>query len=154
MERRLLTMLELDFDDSVARGLHRYVRLVTSSVGLRGDCSYVQVDEVAHAYVALDGSLPSFPDDDVALLWDEANGWAAAVEQRSDREPRVVARFPGDVLPTPEAVAVWVRRLFQQHHTVESTEPRPRTDDVRARLVAYADPTAEPRHHLVRTWQR
>lgn len=150
-------MLELDFDDSVTRGLHRYVQLVTRAVGLRGDCSYVQVDEVAHAYVALDGSLPPFPDHDVALLWDEAHGWSAAVEQRSDREPRVVARLPGDVLPPPEAVAVWVRRLFRQHHTVESTEPNPRAGDVRQRLAAYADPTAEPRHHLVHTtptWQR
>ena len=153
-------MLELDFDDSVARGLHRYVQLVTWSVGLRGECSYVQADEVAHAYVALDGSLPSFPDHDVALLWDETHGWSAAVEQRSDGEPQVVARLAGDVLPPPEAVAAWVQRLFRQHRTVESAQPDtspPQAGDVRQRLRAYADPTVEPRYRLLHTtpmWQR
>ncbi|MGV9301451.1 DUF6292 family protein, partial [Amycolatopsis sp. NPDC003676] len=31
------------------------------------------------AYVALDGHLPAYPGRDVALLWDEIHGWAAAV---------------------------------------------------------------------------
>lgn len=141
-------MLELDFDDTVARGLQRYVRLVTWAVGLHGECSYVQVDEVAHAYVALDGSLPSFPDHDVALLWDEAHGWSAAVEQRSGGDPQVVARLAGNVLPAPEAVAAWVRRLFRHDDTVESIEhPPTRTGDLRQRLAAYASPF-EPRHRL------
>jgi uncharacterized protein DUF6292 len=107
-------MVELDFDDTVTRGLHRYVRLVSHSVGLRGEGSYVQADEVAHAYIALDGSLPSFPDHDVALLWDEATGWSAAVERHSGGELTVVARLAGDVRPPPETVAEWVRGLFQQ----------------------------------------
>lgn len=120
-------MLELDFDDSVTRSLRRYVRLVTRSVGLRGECSYVQADEVAHAYVALDGSLPSFPGHDVALLWDETHGWSAAVEQRSGGEPRVVARLDGDVAPPPEAVAAWVRSLYtgSAAHTVPLHGHRP-----------------------------
>jgi hypothetical protein len=145
-------MLELDFDDTLARGLQRYVRLVTWSVGLRGECSYVQVDDVAHAYIALDGTLPSFPDHDVALLWDEAHGWSAAVEHRSGGEPRVVARLAGNVLPSPEAVAAWVRRLFRQEHLVESLEhPPTRSGDLRERLAAYAGPMMEPRHRLAYT---
>lgn len=147
-------MLELDFDDSVARGLRRYVQLVSRSVGLRGECSYTQADEVAHAYIALDGSLPSFPDHDVALLWDEAHGWSAAVEHRSGGDPQVVARLAGDVLPAPEAVATWVRSLFRQHRTVEGADPkaqhpRPRTGDLQQRLAAYT--VAESGHRLAHT---
>lgn len=134
-------MLELDFDDTAARGLRRYVQLVSRSVGLRGEGSYTQADEVAHAYIALDGSLPSFPDHDVALLWDETHGWSAAVEQRSGGEPRVVARLAGDVLPAPETVATWARSLFRQHRTTESPtpqRPRPRGGDLQQRLHEFA----------------
>lgn len=132
-------MVELDFDDSVARGLRGYVRLVTRSVGLRGECSYVQTDEVAHAYVAIDGALPLFPGQDVALLWDEKSGWAAAVEHRNGSEPQVVARLGGDVLPSPEAVAEWARGLFHQHRAGPGT-PRPtqRGGDLQERLASYA----------------
>jgi hypothetical protein len=142
-------MLELDFDDSVARDLRRYVQLVTRSVGLHGECSYIQAEEVAHAYVALDGSLPSFPCRDVALLWDEIHGWSAAVEHRSGGEPQVVARLEGDVLPPPEAVAAWTQSLFQQHQAVERREPgtphlKSRIGDLQERLATFTDPTGAP----------
>lgn len=133
-------MLELDFDDTVARGLRRYVQLVSRSVGLRGEGSYTQADEVAHAYIALDGTLPSFPDHDVALLWDETHGWSAAVEPRGGGEPQVVARLTGDVLPAPDAVATWARGLFRHHRTVETPapDPRPRGGDLQARLHEFS----------------
>jgi Family of unknown function (DUF6292) len=132
-------MLELDFDDSVARGLHGYVRSVTRSVGLRGECSYIQTDDIAHAYVAIDGSLPSYPNHDVALLWDETHGWAAAIENHSGREPQIVARLAGDVLPSPETVGAWARNLFRQDRTVENAAPPPRkrTGDILRRLATY-----------------
>lgn len=107
-------MIELDFDDSAVRGLDTYVRQVRLALGLRGDSSFIQPDTPLSAYIALDGRLPEYPDHDVALLWDEHAGWSAAVEGDSTDEPLPVANLGADLLPAPEAVAEWVRGLFEQ----------------------------------------
>jgi hypothetical protein len=107
--------LELDFDDTAHREVHEYVQRVTRALGLRGESSYVQTDEVASAYIALDGRLPSHPDRDVALLWDERDGWAAAVEEHSGDPLRAIAHLGDEVRPAPGAVARAVRDLFQDN---------------------------------------
>lgn len=139
--------MELDFDDSVVRGLHRYVRLVSRALGLHGACSYVQSEDPLSAYIALDGRFSGFPDHDVALLWEETRGWSAAVETHSGEDLRVVAYLGTDVLPAPDAVAAWTRRLFQRD-VVDPPRQRPvptRDDTVRSRLGAYLDRGAEVR---------
>jgi hypothetical protein len=136
-------MMELDFDDSVTRGLHRYVRLVSQALGLRGDCSYVQADS---AYIALDGRLKRFPDHDVALLWEETRGWSAAIETHSGEDLIVVARLGQELLPPPETVAAWTRGLFHPHRDpapVRNLDVRAdpaNVDRMRKRLAAYVDP--------------
>lgn len=104
--------MDLDFDDSVVRGLERYVRLVTKALGLRGDGSYVHAGDPANAYIALDGRFSHFPGRDVALLWDEQRGWSAAVETSSSAELLTVAHLYGDVMPPPQEVAAWARHLL------------------------------------------
>jgi hypothetical protein len=105
--------MELDFDDAVTWGLRGYVRRVTEELGLSGECSYVQAERPAGAYLALDGRLPGFPDRDVALLWDEESGWSAAVETHSGEDVIVQAQFGPDVVPPPAAVARWARGLLR-----------------------------------------
>lgn len=100
--------MDWEFDDEAIRALRTYVSQVTRALGLSGECSYVQVDS---AYLALDGHLPGFPDRDVALLWDDARGWAIAVETDSAEPPFVLARLRGPVRPDPAAVAQWVDEL-------------------------------------------
>lgn len=139
-------MMELDFDDSIARGLRCYVRLVSRALGLRGDCSYVQADERFSAYLALDGRLSRFPDHDVALLWEEHRGWSAALETHSGADLHVVAYLGHDVLPPPDVVATWARGLFRPHREfdpVRRPDERPaagHADRMRQRLAAYVDP--------------
>jgi hypothetical protein len=111
-------MMELDFDDRAGRELHHYVRSVSHALGLRGEGSYVQPDEPASAYIALDGRLSRFPDRDVALLWEETQGWSAAIETHSGADLLVVAHLGHDVLPPPETVAAWVRDLFDPHRDI------------------------------------
>jgi hypothetical protein len=136
-------MMDLDFDDTMLRGLHRYVRLVTQSLGLRGECSYVQADEIACAYIALDGRLSRFPDRDVALLWDQEHGWSAALETHSGEDLLAVADFYHDVLPPPPTVARWVENLFRLGAASENPDRGSRpplfgnTDDLLPRLAAY-----------------
>jgi hypothetical protein len=139
-------VMELDFDDSVVRGLCRYVRLVTQALGLRGECSYVQADGPTSAYIALDGRLRHFADRDVALLWDENQGWSAAIETHSGEDLLVVAYLGQELLPPPETVAAWTRELFHPHrdlapvtHLDERPDPA-NVDRLRQRLAAYVDP--------------
>jgi hypothetical protein len=144
VKRTATTLMELDFDDSVVRGLQRYVHLVSQALGIQGECWYVQADGPASAYIALDGRLPRFPDRDVALLWDENQGWSAAIETHSGEELLVVARFGEDLLPPPETVAAWVRDLFDPHREADHlghVDERPgRAGNVRHRIVAYLSP--------------
>jgi len=145
-------MMELDFDDTVVRGLHHYIRLVGHALGLGGEGSYVQADEPASAYIALDGRLRRFPDRDVALLWEETEGWSAAVETHSGEDLLVVAYLGQDVLSPPETVAAWVRELFDPHRDIAPVGPRSGLTGVgttRQRLAAYVDPAfarASARH--------
>lgn len=131
--------MELDFDDTLVRGLRGYVRLVTEQLGLTGECSYVHTERPASAYLALDGRLPGFPDRDVALLWDERDGWSAAVETHSGEDLIVQARFDADALPSPRAVAAWVRALFRDEPTVAAaTGPTAHArGDLAGRLAPY-----------------
>lgn len=87
----------MHWDFMLEQGLHRYLRLVAESVGLPGNAYYVQPHPRAEAYLALDHRLPSFPDHDAALIWDEHRGWALAVELGQDL---LIAGY----LPTPETV--------------------------------------------------
>jgi hypothetical protein len=138
--------MHIDFDDSVLRALHRYIRLVSGALGLSGDSSYVQADETVSAYVALERRLNSFPDRDVALLWDEDRGWSAAIETHSGEDLLVVACFGQDVVPQPAAVAEWVDDLFDRDRTTgelgDGEVPRRTSTDtgVTTRLAAYAVP--------------
>ncbi|XVS62195.1 DUF6292 family protein [Actinosynnema sp. CA-299493] len=102
--------MDLYFDDTMTHALRRYARSVSSAVGLSGDCWCVLGEHLAGIYLALDGRLASFPDHDVALLWDERHGWTAVVEV--DEDMVVVERLAGLAVPTPVAVAEWVTGLF------------------------------------------
>ncbi|MGH3861159.1 DUF6292 family protein [Actinokineospora sp.] len=130
--------MEADLDDALARGLREYVR---RALGLRGNSFYLQAERPASVYLALDGRLPRFPDRDVALLWDEECGWAAAVETHSGEDLIVVAYLGQDVLPTPALVAAWVARL-RRGDAVGSIRPvRLRSadadDDLAGQLAAF-----------------
>jgi hypothetical protein len=132
--------MELHFDDDVVRGLRRYVQLVSQALGLRGECSYLHTGEPASAYIALDGELEDFPDRDVALLWNETHGWSAAIETHRGQDLLIVAHLGQDVLPPPETVAAWTKRLFHQNLGQVGWRPNPPSGDVRRRLATYAGP--------------
>lgn len=138
-------MMELDFDDSVARGLQRYVRLVCRALGLQGACSYIQSDDPLSAYIALDGRFDRYPEHDVALLWEETHGWSAAIETHSGEELRVVAYLGKDVLPPPEEAASWMRGLFRRDLTLDERPVPAISDGTRRRLAAYLDRDAPVR---------
>lgn len=135
MDRDVIIDFDLDFDDSAARRVRRYVREVVVGLGLRGESSFVETEPRAGAYVALDGRLPDFPDHDVALLWNERTGWAAAVEDRRG-ELVEIARLGGDPEPSAGVVVRWVQGLFRRERAHNRSNrdfaafvPSPRVDD-------------------------
>jgi hypothetical protein len=101
-----------EWPDAAARGLRRYVRLVAEAVGAGSSAWCCEVDARSTAYVALEGRIALYPDHDVALVWDERTGWAAAVESASSDDLLLIAYLGDDVLPSPRQVAQYVGELL------------------------------------------
>ena len=97
-----------------------YALRVTRELGLSGESSCVDRDRPLRVYIAVDGTLPGYPDCLVALLWTERRGWAIAVEEPggTGTELTVVAHLGGAVEPPPRTVARWVRRQLTQRTAV------------------------------------
>ncbi|GAA0262435.1 DUF6292 family protein [Saccharothrix mutabilis subsp. mutabilis] len=113
----------MDFDDTTARWLRRYVDQVAAALGLGGECACVDAGPPANAYVALEGRVPSFPEWDVALLWDEERGWSAALETNSDEV--VLAYLGGPAVPPPAEVARFADELLRGLHPGDPRPVRP-----------------------------
>jgi hypothetical protein len=139
--------MELEFDGAPARGLRRYVRLVAAASGLSGDSYCVQLDPPANAYLALERRLPGFADRDVALLWDERQGWALAIETTSGEDLVVVSYLGVDVLPAPRTVAEFAEQLLGNEFPGQPEPPNFRASDcddgLSEQLAAYAAPAYE-----------
>lgn len=140
-------MIERDGLGAPARGLRQYLLAVAAR--LDAPAWFCEVDVPAGAYVALERRLARFPDHETALLWDEQDGWAAAVESAGGDEVIVLAYLGQDVLPAPEAVEAFVKDLYREQYPGRPDPPdfrRPGTaDGFDDRLAAYAgDPVGRP----------
>lgn len=105
--------------------LRAYLADVTTTLGVGLESCTIDHDLPVSAYVALDERLPGYPGHDVALLWDEAHGWSAAIETPSDG--LTVIRYLGGttVVPPPWQVADFVTALRADDHRVGHLEPVP-----------------------------
>jgi hypothetical protein len=86
------------------RRFRAYLREVARAVGVGLESCTMGSGPPAWAYIALDRRLPGFPGADLALVWDEVHGWAAAVEEPSRGDVTKVVHLGGDVLPEPRAL--------------------------------------------------
>jgi hypothetical protein len=139
---------DLDFDNTPARGLQRYVTAVAAELGLVGECTCADPGPPATAYLAVEGYVPSLPDQDLALLWDEEFGWAGAVETLTGEPPVVIAYLRGDVLPATAEVAAFVAAMLRGDHPGDPRPMRLRAygaaDDLMDRLSGYPAGTTRP----------
>ncbi|MFC4002929.1 DUF6292 family protein [Prauserella oleivorans] len=133
---------DLAFETAAARGLRRYVWLVAQELGLRGSPYYLQLDTPLSAYVALDRRIRELPTSDLALTWDEREGWTLAVESVCGDDLLPLAYLRADLLPAPHVVAAFARRPLAGP---EELLPRPRggTSGILDRLAAYALPPVD-----------
>jgi hypothetical protein len=136
--------VDVDPNGLTARGLAGYVRAVAAELGLPPEATYHEIDErPAAAYVALDRRAPRFPHQDMALVWDEENGWAAVIETDPARKPIVLGYLGGDVLPPPIAVATFVNNVVAGIVPAQCEPPALRIagvdDQLEIQLANYAD---------------
>lgn len=110
--------------------LWSYLADVTGALGIGLESCTVDHDAPVSAYIALDGQLPAFPGRDVALLWDELHGWAAAVETHSG-EDLIVIRYLGgpSVAPPASRVAEFAAAVRDADHRIGCLAP-PRIRDL------------------------
>ncbi|MEV6643889.1 DUF6292 family protein [Amycolatopsis sp. NPDC051371] len=91
-----------DTEFSFERALRGYVAAVARAVGVGLESCTLDAGTPAAAYIALDWRLTRFPDHDLALVWDEAHGWAAAIEDHGGAT--ILTYLGGEVLAEPRAV--------------------------------------------------
>ena len=94
-----------DTEFSFERRLRGYVGAVARAVGVGLESCTLDTGTPAAAYIAIDWRLTRFPEHDLALVWDEVHGWAAAIEGATGEAATALAYLGGDVFPEPRAVA-------------------------------------------------
>ncbi|OAP24395.1 hypothetical protein A4R44_04786 [Amycolatopsis sp. M39] len=104
--------------------LWNYLAEVTGALGIGLESCTVDHDTPVSAYVALDGRLPAYPGRDVALLWDEIHGWAAAVETHSGEDLIVIRYLAGpSVAPPASRVAEFAAAVRDDDHRIGCLAP-------------------------------
>ncbi|RSM40575.1 hypothetical protein DMA12_26885 [Amycolatopsis balhimycina DSM 5908] len=92
-----------DTEFSFERRLRGYVGAVARAVGVGLESCTLDVGTPAAAYIALDWRLARFPGHDLALVWDEVHGWAAAIENATGEAATALVHL-GGLFPEPRAV--------------------------------------------------
>ncbi|GAA1948586.1 DUF6292 family protein [Amycolatopsis minnesotensis] len=129
--------IEPDLEFSVR--LRDYVHRVSVAIGVGWESCAVDTSSPATGYIAVDWRLPCHADRDVAVLWDETQGWSVAIETHSGEDFIVVALLGGSLAPEPEAVAGFLTEVRDGVVTTAGSPvvPLPRTD-LTARLDQHA----------------
>lgn len=119
-----------EIDLAIEQRLRAYVSAVSGALGVGWASCALDLGSPRSAYVALDRRLPSHPDRDLALLWDERQGWTAAVETHSGEDLIQVDRMGGRIVPPPAEVVRFAAGLGR----------RPRRARARSRSEALRSP--------------
>ncbi|MFD8495372.1 DUF6292 family protein [Amycolatopsis sp. NPDC059657] len=113
-----------DIGYRLSRVLREYLSLTARAVGVGWESCTVDLDEPVSAYVALDWRLDRFPGRDVALLWDEVNGWAVAVEAPGGESAIVLSYLGGDrLVPEPAEVVALLEAVRADDHSIGQPDP-------------------------------
>ncbi|MET0132159.1 MAG: DUF6292 family protein [Kibdelosporangium sp.] len=88
--------------------LRDYLAAVSAEFGVGLESCSWGSESPRWGYVALERQLGGH---DLALLWNEQDGWSAATETSGSLELVIVGRLADEVSPEPTAVASFVARL-------------------------------------------
>ncbi|WP_408629946.1 DUF6292 family protein [Amycolatopsis aidingensis] len=115
---------ELEYLVGFGHALQAYLDAVAAEFGIGRESCTVDLDVPVSAYLALDLRSARFPDRELALLWDERHGWAAAIETHSGEDLIVLDYLGGtEVCPEPGRVARFVTAVCAEGHTAHRVDP-------------------------------
>lgn len=147
----LLPMLGLDDGrggaPALSQSLAGYIRQVAGAIGVPTDAVGYEVSDTATAYLALADRVPSHPDRDLMLVWDERLGWYVGVETHPDETPVVLSYFGGDAVPPPLTIARFVINVVAGQCADRLRPVLPRVDRItlaQRMTAACTEPHGEP----------
>jgi hypothetical protein len=111
-------------DQNFHRGLAGYLAAIAAALGVGMESCTIDPILPATAYLALDWRQRQ-PGVDLALLWDERCGWAAATEGSTIEDFTILGYLGGATLPAPDVVARFVAAV--QHGDSTVLQPKPPT---------------------------
>ncbi len=109
-------------DHEFRRGLVGYLGAVADALGVGLESCTIDSNLPATAYLALEWPQRG-PSVDLAMLWDERCGWAAATEGRTIEDFTVLGYLGGATLPEPRVVAQFVAAVRGGDSAVLQAEP-------------------------------
>lgn len=130
-----MTGAVMDTEHAFARGLQGYIAEVARLLGIGLESCTIDPESPASAYLALDWRLERFPGLDLALLWDEGQGWYAALESRTGEDLITLAYFGDALLPAPAEVRGFLDDVRAGEHRLGQPGPPRLRATSRARLV-------------------
>lgn len=140
----MAVLADIEPNSRVDRGLRRYLQLVAQHVGIDIESCWYEWQPQAVAYIALDERVPSHPDRDLALVWDEFTGWCAGIEVGRGDDFVVLAYLDTDVLPAPRVIANFIEELLDDRHPDRPALPPTHSstrDELLHRITDYALPS-------------
>lgn len=137
--------------DPTEAALHAYVGTIAEYFGVPPEHTTCEVGDLAGAYIGFDESVPEFPHRDLALVWDERLGWAAAVEIASSEELIAFSYLGVSAVPHVDVVTSFVTELMAGRDRGQSRPPFfDRCDDLLDKLTTATrntTPPTSPRPH-------
>ena len=135
--------MDHDHVGTSANGLEGYIAAVIDVLGevvVTADC---EADtELATAIIIVTSRIPSLPDNELLLSWDEINGWALRVKIDDDGDTIAFAYAAREILPSPADVQLFLTDAVHGKHPGSLAAPNfrsPHDDDgLRQRLLQFA----------------
>lgn len=116
--------VDIEVEARLHRALRGYLDAAAHQLGVGLESCTLDLDLPTSAYLALDRPLPEFPDRELALLWDEVHGWAAAIETHSGEDLIVVSYLDTTtVTPSPRLLARFVHDLHAGGRRLARPDP-------------------------------
>ncbi len=135
-------------EQALQRGLAGYLTAIATALGVGLESCTIDAYAPASAYLALDWQQRRCPGVELALLWDEQCGWAAALEGEAAEDFTILGYLDGDVLPEPDMVARFAAAV--QHDTLPQRNGPARSSSIGPGPGAPPLPRAELARRLAR----
>ncbi len=125
--------MELENWGRPARGLREYFRTVAGACG-SGEAFSVRMERPLTGYIPLENRVAAFPEQDVALVWDERTGWRAVLEPATNDDLITLSYLDTSVCPPPGEAA----KFAANPGMGSATPPAEMAEDVLDVLSEYA----------------